>query len=230
MRSVMPSHDLCNGGSIAHRITGGQRAVMTDTAQIDSPSPKPSREREGSAGHPRTDALMRRGAEFLGTHYAIMAGAMSWVSERNLVSAISNAGGFGVIACGAMTPALLDAEIAATKALTAKPFGVSVAEGLREFRRADRHSGGDPCAAGLLTQLGKPGACGISRSPKTMADIGKTPTDVYLFSRLPEEDQRSLLASASAEERSRYLPHAHLKVRQEVNRARYAPQPTEERL
>jgi enoyl-[acyl-carrier protein] reductase II len=76
--------------------------------------------------YPRTDRLMARGAEFLGTRYAIMAGAMSWVSERNLVSAISNAGGFGVIACGAMTPALLDAEIAATKALTTKPFGVNL--------------------------------------------------------------------------------------------------------
>jgi enoyl-[acyl-carrier protein] reductase II len=69
---------------------------------------------------------MRRGAEFLGSDYAILCGAMSWVSERNLVSAISNAGGFGVIACGAMTPELLDAEIAATKALTAKPFGVNL--------------------------------------------------------------------------------------------------------
>lgn len=69
---------------------------------------------------------MRRGAEFLGTEYAILCGAMSWVSERNLVSAISNAGGFGVIACGAMTPELLDKEIAATKALTQKPFGVNL--------------------------------------------------------------------------------------------------------
>ena len=55
-----------------------------------------------------------------------MCGAMSWVSERNLVSAISNAGGFGVIACGAMSPELLDTEIAATKKLTAKPFGVNL--------------------------------------------------------------------------------------------------------
>ena len=75
---------------------------------------------------PKTTALMRRGAEFLGTEYAILCGAMSWVSERNLVSAISNAGGFGVIACGAMTPELLDKEIAATKALTQKPFGVNL--------------------------------------------------------------------------------------------------------
>ncbi|MBV9842207.1 MAG: nitronate monooxygenase [Sphingomonadaceae bacterium] len=69
---------------------------------------------------------MRRGADFLGARVAIMAGAMSWVSERNLVAAMSNAGGFGVIACGAMTPALLDAEIAGTKALTEKPFGVNL--------------------------------------------------------------------------------------------------------
>jgi len=69
---------------------------------------------------------MQRGAEFLGTDYAIMCGAMSWVSERGLVSAISNGGGFGVIACGAMTPDLLDAEIAATKVLTDKPFGVNL--------------------------------------------------------------------------------------------------------
>lgn len=75
---------------------------------------------------PKTGALMARGAAFLGSEYAIMCGAMSWVSERNLVAAISNAGGFGVIACGAMTPELLDAEIAATKALTSKPFGVNL--------------------------------------------------------------------------------------------------------
>lgn len=76
--------------------------------------------------YPKTAALMARGAEFLGSEHAILCGAMSWVSERNLVSAISNAGGFGVIACGAMTPALLDAEIAATAALTARPFGVNL--------------------------------------------------------------------------------------------------------
>ena len=69
---------------------------------------------------------MRRGTDFLGCEYAILCGAMSWVSERNLVSAISNAGGFGVIACGAMTPELLDTEIASTKALTDKPFGVNL--------------------------------------------------------------------------------------------------------
>ena len=77
-------------------------------------------------GHDRLRRRMARGAAFLGCDVAIMGGAMSWVSERNLVAAISNAGGFGVIACGAMTPALLDAEIAGAKALTDRPFGVNL--------------------------------------------------------------------------------------------------------
>ncbi len=51
---------------------------------------------------------------------------MSWVSERHLVAAISNAGGFGVIACGSMGPALLEQEIIATQAMTSRPFGVNL--------------------------------------------------------------------------------------------------------
>lgn len=74
----------------------------------------------------KLDALMQRGREFLGADFAIMAGAMTWISERNLVSAMSNAGGFGVIACGAMTPELLDTEIAETRKLTDRPFGVNL--------------------------------------------------------------------------------------------------------
>src|SRR5712671_1083613 len=72
------------------------------------------------------DRMWARGRAFLGTDLAIMGGAMTWVSERNLVAAISNAGGFGVIASGAMTPDLLAEEIAATAALTRKPFGVNL--------------------------------------------------------------------------------------------------------
>ncbi|MEI6162560.1 MAG: nitronate monooxygenase [Roseococcus sp.] len=72
------------------------------------------------------DRLMARGAAFFGARYALLGGAMSWVSERNLVAALSNAGAFGVIACGAMEPHHLDAEIAGTKALTDKPFGVNL--------------------------------------------------------------------------------------------------------
>lgn len=84
-----------------------------------------SAERMAAARH-HLDRLWARGRDFLGTDVAILGGAMSWVSERHLVSAISNAGGFGVIACGSMSPDLLDAEIKATQVLTAKPFGVNL--------------------------------------------------------------------------------------------------------
>jgi enoyl-[acyl-carrier protein] reductase II len=70
--------------------------------------------------------LWQRGCSFLGTEYAILGGAMTWVSERNLVAAISNTGGFGVIAAGAMSPDLLDEEIQATAQMTQRPFGVNL--------------------------------------------------------------------------------------------------------
>ena len=51
---------------------------------------------------------------------------MSWISERHLVAAISNAGGFGVIACGSMEPERLRQEILATQAMTTRPLGVNL--------------------------------------------------------------------------------------------------------
>jgi enoyl-[acyl-carrier protein] reductase II len=81
---------------------------------------------QSEAARARLDQLWARGAAFLGCPYAILGGAMSWVSEKHLVSAISNAGGFGVIACGAMSPVQLAEQIAGTQALTDKPFGVNL--------------------------------------------------------------------------------------------------------
>src|SRR5580698_3652683 len=75
---------------------------------------------------PELQRLWQRGCDFLGVRLAIMGGAMTWVSERHLVAAISNGGGFGVIACGAMTPDILREEIRGTKALTKKPYGVNL--------------------------------------------------------------------------------------------------------
>ncbi len=105
--------------ALAAGAGGGHSQIMTIQAQT-RPSPI------ATTGSDALATLMARGTAFLGTQTAIICGAMSWVSERHLVSAMSNAGGFGLIACGAMTPALLDAEIAATKALTTKPFGVNL--------------------------------------------------------------------------------------------------------
>ena len=76
--------------------------------------------------HPLVEALWARGRRFLGSDLAVLGGAMTWVSERRLVAAISNAGGFGVLACGAMDPDRLAQEIVATQALTDRPFGVNL--------------------------------------------------------------------------------------------------------
>ena len=76
--------------------------------------------------HPLVEALWARGRRFLGSDLAVLGGAMTWVSERRLVATISNAGGFGVLACGAMDPDRLAQEIVATQALTDRPFGVNL--------------------------------------------------------------------------------------------------------
>lgn len=72
------------------------------------------------------DSYWKRGRDFLGVRYAIMGGAMSWISEHRLVAAVSNAGGFGVIASGAMPPQILCDEIEKTHALTKNNFAVNL--------------------------------------------------------------------------------------------------------
>lgn len=76
--------------------------------------------------YPKISNLWERGRAFLNVDFAIMGGAMTWVSNAKLVSAISNAGGFGVLASGSMNGDLLHGEILKTKSLTKKPFGVNL--------------------------------------------------------------------------------------------------------
>jgi enoyl-[acyl-carrier protein] reductase II len=76
--------------------------------------------------HPLLAATSATGRRFLGCDLAFLGGAMTWVSERNLVTALGQAGAFGVLACGAMTPERLDEEIRATQALSPAPFGVNL--------------------------------------------------------------------------------------------------------
>ena len=69
--------------------------------------------------------LWQRGRDFLGVDYPIMAGAMTWISDAQLVAAVSNHGGFGCLAGGNMPPELFAAEIEKTRSLTPKPFAVN---------------------------------------------------------------------------------------------------------
>lgn len=72
------------------------------------------------------DRLIQRGKTFLGCKYPVMCGAMTWVSDPQLVSAIGNAGGFGLLAGGNMPADILKAQIAETSQLMPHPFGVNI--------------------------------------------------------------------------------------------------------
>jgi len=62
----------------------------------------------------------------LGIQYPIIQGGMVWVSGWKLASAVSNAGGLGVIGAGSMNPALLLEHIEKCKKATKQPFGVNI--------------------------------------------------------------------------------------------------------
>ena len=64
--------------------------------------------------------------KLLGISYPIIQGGMAGVSEANLVSAVSNAGGLGVIGSGLFPGKWLKNEIEKTKSLTKNPFGVNL--------------------------------------------------------------------------------------------------------
>ncbi len=70
--------------------------------------------------------LSEKITKLLGIKYPIVQGGMAGVSESKLVSAVSNAGGLGVIGSGFFPPSWLEEEIKKTKDLTDKPFGVNL--------------------------------------------------------------------------------------------------------
>jgi len=70
--------------------------------------------------------MQNRISALFGIRYPIIQGGMIWCSGHKLVSAVSNAGGLGLLGSASMTSDELRAEIRKTKELTSKPFGVNV--------------------------------------------------------------------------------------------------------
>ncbi|MFV0440404.1 MAG: enoyl-[acyl-carrier-protein] reductase FabK [Lachnospirales bacterium] len=64
--------------------------------------------------------------KLLGIKYPITQGAMAWISESSLASAVSNAGGLGIIASGNAPKEFVVEEIRKCKKLTDKPFAVNI--------------------------------------------------------------------------------------------------------
>jgi len=69
---------------------------------------------------------MNRINELFGIKYPIIQGGMIWCSGWELASAVSNAGGLGLIGSGSMYPDVLRKHIKKCKAATDKPFGVNI--------------------------------------------------------------------------------------------------------
>jgi len=70
--------------------------------------------------------MVTRITELLGIRYPIIQAGMIWCSGWRLASAVSNAGGLGLIGAGSMQPEILKEHIKKCKSATDKPFGVNV--------------------------------------------------------------------------------------------------------
>lgn len=70
--------------------------------------------------------MKNRVCEILGIKYPIIQGAMQWVSDSSLVSAVSNAGGLGVLATADMEAEAARSEIKKIRQATDKPFAVNI--------------------------------------------------------------------------------------------------------
>lgn len=64
--------------------------------------------------------------KLLNIKYPIFQGGMAWIGTAELASAVSNAGGLGIIGAGHMPPDALRAEIQKAKGWTKNPFGVNI--------------------------------------------------------------------------------------------------------
>ena len=69
---------------------------------------------------------MNRITELFKIKYPLIQGGMIWCSGWELASAVSNAGGLGLIGSGSMYPEILREQILKCQAATDKPFGVNI--------------------------------------------------------------------------------------------------------
>lgn len=70
--------------------------------------------------------MKTRITDLIGIEYPIFQGGMAWIAESTLASAVSNAGGLGIIAGGSAPIDYLRDQIRKTKEMTDKPFGVNI--------------------------------------------------------------------------------------------------------
>lgn len=72
--------------------------------------------------------IRNRVTEMLGIDYPVVQAPMGWIARSQLASAVSNAGGLGIIETSSGELDVIKAEIAAMRTLTDRPFGVNIAQ------------------------------------------------------------------------------------------------------
>lgn len=86
----------------------------------------------------RPAPVKSRIATMLGVDYPIIQAPMGWIARSQLASAVSNAGGMGIIETSSGELDIIKAEIAKMRQLTEKPFGVNIAQAfVRDPKIAD---------------------------------------------------------------------------------------------
>jgi len=76
----------------------------------------------------KPEPIRNRVTEMLGVDYPVVQAPMGWIARSQLASAVSNAGGLGIIETSSGELDVIKAEIAAMRTLTEKPFGVNIAQ------------------------------------------------------------------------------------------------------
>ena len=79
-------------------------------------------------GQFRTDPIRTRVSELLGVRYPIVQAPMGWIARSRLASAVSNAGGLGIIETSSGELDVVKDEIRQMRDLTDRPFGVNIAQ------------------------------------------------------------------------------------------------------
>src|SRR5262245_10193129 len=89
---------------------------------------RPSRPPMADNGPLSTDSIRTRVSELLGVRYPIVQAPMGWIARSQLASAVSNAGGLGIIETSSGELDAVREEIRKMRDLTDKPFGVKIAQ------------------------------------------------------------------------------------------------------
>ncbi|MGH7787174.1 MAG: NAD(P)H-dependent flavin oxidoreductase, partial [Candidatus Binatia bacterium] len=79
-------------------------------------------------GHNPADSIRTRVSDMLGVRYPIVQAPMGWIARSQLASAVSNAGGLGIIETSSGELDVVKDEIRRMRDLTARPFGVNIAQ------------------------------------------------------------------------------------------------------